>query len=108
MTKGAEDHARWQQCSPFIRGKTDARKLDCKKCGACCMGQIVPVQATDNVPILMVADYFMRQVGGRCVALVGALGRETSCTIYKQRPAVCRALKKGSWACLAIRSDWGF
>ena len=32
----------------------------------------------------------IRGGGGRCVALVGAVGESVSCSIYDSRPAVCR------------------
>ena len=46
---------------------------------------------------------YMRMHAGRCAALdirVGATGRrEFFCTIYAQRPQVCRDLARGSPAC---------
>jgi Fe-S-cluster containining protein len=56
----------------------------------------------------MVNGFEMRRNKGRCVALEGRLGHEVSCTIYDQRPEICRTMEKGSMGCLAIRANWGF
>lgn len=102
--------------------------LDCQKCGACCVEQLVVLMPGDNVPFHMTYDKscvsvendeglpdglspldlcigtVMRSQFGKCVALEGKIGVETSCSIYKNRPVVCRTMKKGDWACIAVRN----
>lgn len=41
---------------------------------------------------------FMRVASGRCVNLVELEG-QFSCAVYERRPAVCRALERGSPEC---------
>lgn len=85
-------------------------ELDCTKCGACCMGQLVLLMPADKVPLMMRDDRGvaqMREVCGRCVALRGRLGIDTTCSIYEDRPEICRVLKPGCWACIDIRNQWG-
>lgn len=100
--------------------------LDCQKCGACCLDQLVVLMPGDNVPFHMVIDkscaslehdddlpdgmtpldhcgLVMRNQFGRCVALEGRPGVEVSCKIYENRPAVCRVMQKGTQACQEIR-----
>lgn len=84
--------------------------LDCQKCGACCIGQLVLVIHGDNIPLHMtdggplpsmrVDDY------GRCIALRGRLGVNVTCAIYGQRPQICKALKIGSQVCKESRRRW--
>jgi Fe-S-cluster containining protein len=45
----------------------------------------------------------MRCTGERCVALVGDVGVETSCSIYANRPDVCRACQPGDEECQTAR-----
>lgn len=83
--------------------------FDCKTCGACCTNhQLILVRPGDNVPFTMMADgHRMRQREGRCIALLGRVGKLVECTIYENRPAVCKALAIDSWACRAIREGCG-
>jgi hypothetical protein len=41
---------------------------------------------------------------GRCAALVVADGDRFLCSVYEQRPAVCRELERGSPACEGERA----
>ncbi len=102
--------------------------LDCRKCGICCVsltwgdtyvdvtpadekrlgkrfvrlhvihGEIRTRPTTNKTgPIKGVEDC-------RCVALRGSIGKQVSCTIYENRPKVCRkALRPGDSQCLAVR-----
>ena len=45
---------------------------------------------------------YMKQAGGACVAL-RRVGQGFACSIYAQRPDACRALLRGSAACLEER-----
>ena len=106
--------------------------LNCQKCGACCLDQLVVLMPDDNVPFHMVMDksrasvkhndglpdgmtpldycigLVMRKQFNRCVALEGKPGVEISCKIYENRPVVCRVMKKGTQACLEMRSHCHF
>lgn len=80
---------------------------DCRKCGACCVDQLILVRDDDRVPMMMVDGDFMRRQLGRCVALCGRVGINTHCSIYSQRPAICRAMIPGVKECLIIRESCG-
>lgn len=89
----------------------------CLACGACCFSQLptyVRVSGEDWTRLgdkaEAVAHFighraYMRMAGGRCAALAvrdGAAGaREFFCTVYADRPQVCRDLERGSAACAA-------
>ena len=101
--------------------------LDCQKCGACCLDQLVVLMPGDNVPFHMTIDkscvsvmyneglpdgltpldhcvgLVMNNQFGRCIALEGKVGVEVSCKIYENRPVVCRVMKKGTEACREMR-----
>jgi len=102
------------------------KELDCQKCGACCLDQLIVLMPGDKVPFHMTYDkscvsvehndlpdgltpidhcagLVMRNQFGRCVALNGKVGDDVSCEIYETRPAVCQVMKKGDWACQEIR-----
>ena len=102
--------------------------LDCQKCGACCVDQLVVLMENDDVPYHMVTDksgikveyddglpkgstpldlcfgMVMRQQLGRCIALDGRVGIGVECKIYDGRPAVCQVMQAGGWACRDVRS----
>ena len=86
---------------------------DCRPCGRCCFDEraaYIPVfgvdldRMGDRARSLVVEgrDHrSMRFDEGRCAALVIDPARRTfSCGIYDERPDVCRALARGSGACL--------
>jgi len=84
----------------------------CLRCGACCASFRVAFHwsETDAFPGGGVPEAFavkldphrvaMRGTLGdgaiRCTALQGTVGKDTSCSIYAQRPSVCREMK-ASW-----------
>lgn len=101
----------------------DARQLDCLACGACCHGDEgwVPVGREDDarvdatpalarhVVLLRHGEYAkrsLRMVDGACSALARD-GGPTRCTIYEDRPSLCRALQVGSPGCLSARRAHG-
>ena len=45
----------------------------------------------------------MRCHGNRCAALVGALGSRAHCSVYANRPLVCREFQPGSEDCIMVR-----
>jgi Fe-S-cluster containining protein len=89
----------------------------CQACGACCFSQLptfVRVSgkdwsrlgpATNRVAHFIGNRAYMRLVGGHCAAL--RIGRDLTgnlaffCTVYENRPEICRNLDRGSPACLA-------
>ena len=77
--------------------------IDCQTCGACCRGFTVEVDVQDEVhPRLVKQALFgpvMRERCGQCIALKGEVGKQVRCTIYEDRPQVCREFEQGSAAC---------
>ena len=47
---------------------------------------------------------FMKMKHGHCVALSTAIPNRFLCTVYEDRPELCRALEPGSVACLEARA----
>ena len=98
--------------------------LDCQACGACCATFDVWLMESDldrferspNLLHLTVIHpgaaagqwRFMRrnEKTGQCAALEGGL-RSCRCTIYEQRPTLCREFEPGSEDCLEARRKYG-
>jgi uncharacterized protein len=81
----------------------------CTNCDAVCCRLTVVLMPEDDVPEhlttrteagLTVMD---RDEGGWCVAIDGS---RMCCSIYEQRPAVCRKFAMGGPYCLAERADY--
>lgn len=117
-----------------IFGNSNAPKLDpnknyCLDCGACCnffkvyfpkeessaLGGQVPadfVEKYDRKNINMIGRQKFRG-GVRCKALEGEIGKQVSCSIYENRPSVCRAFEVISPEgvqnprCAKARKDFG-
>jgi len=90
--------------------------FDCNACGACCSHSSAwPRFSTeadsqlDRIPAEHVSrdESGMRCDGARCSALVGKVGKSTSCSIYDIRPDVCRACVPGGGDCLIARRALG-
>ncbi|HET8942428.1 MAG TPA: YkgJ family cysteine cluster protein [Rudaea sp.] len=79
----------------------------CLRCGACCayfrvafhwseaesfLGGVVPAELTVKLDPHRVAMRDTNRIQPRCVALSGTVGKDASCSIYAQRPSVCREL----------------
>ena len=88
----------------------------CQSCGACCAYSenwprfsIEDDAALELIPAKFVnaKQSGMRCEGGRCSALSGQVGVETSCTIYSVRPEVCRTCMPGDAECDIARRKWG-
>ncbi len=95
-------------------------ELDCQTCGACCHLYDVLLDAADEEhferrPRLIALTYIHRLGNGHelrflrrdartdaCVAFAGPL-EANRCTIYADRPHLCRAFEVGSPDCLAAR-----
>lgn len=82
---------------------SDDEANPCKHCGACCThyrvsfyqgelqsnGGVVPTEMVSPINSFMVAMKGSEQ-GGRCGALKGEIGENSTCSIYHNRPSVCR------------------
>ena len=88
----------------------------CRTCGACCSYSAEwPRFSLESeaqlglIPPGLVAEHErgMRCTGDRCAALVGTVGRSTSCAIYPLRPDVCRACLPGGAECREARRRFG-
>jgi Fe-S-cluster containining protein len=94
---------------------SDANLPECLSCGACCFGQIeryVAVSGDDHLRLGDAADAltvfvenrcYMRMHDGHCAALQLTPAGRFVCSVYEQRPAVCRELARGGPACEAER-----
>lgn len=103
--------------------------LDCTRCGACCCNSddnraeafvdYVQIFPSDSLYTnhRARAEWAVRNARGewhlrlaedhRCVALSGPVGQSVHCTIYAQRPAVCRRVEPGGEECLNARRERG-
>ena len=100
-------------------------KLDCCACGACCcLGYDVLLTSEEAErfeadPRLSKLTWLYRSSGGltaqflrkdektgHCIALEGDLGH-VRCTIYSERPSLCRVFEVGSPDCLEARAKMG-
>jgi Fe-S-cluster containining protein len=103
-------------------------EYDCTTCGACCFGKRDYVQvfahdaamlgpartaelvapAIAQIPASVGRESepkrFMKMTHGHCVALSTATPNRFLCTVYEDRPVLCRALEPGSAACLEARA----
>ena len=94
----------------------DAALSPCQACGACCnYSKDWPRFTTEDeahlarLPRRLVNfhDTGMHCVGDRCSALAGDVGVATHCTVYADRPDVCRACEPGDDACSMARDRHG-
>lgn len=83
--------------------------VDCRRCEAVCCRMTVLLMPDDDVPSWLVAcdEHGLEQMAhaddGWCVAL----DRDTMrCTIYAQRPQICRDFDMGGADCRAERRQW--
>ena len=103
-------------------------EYDCTSCGACCFGRRDYVQVfahdaarlgparTEELVAAPVGEIpasvgresepkrFMKMTHGHCTALSTATPGRFLCTVYEDRPELCRALEPGSAACLDARA----
>jgi Fe-S-cluster containining protein len=109
-------------------GAALAEEYDCTTCGACCYGkrdyvQVFPDDAarlgqarTAELVAPAVGESpasvgrepepkrFMKMTHGHCIALSVANPNRFLCTVYEDRPVLCRALEPGSTPCLEARA----
>lgn len=86
--------------------------IDCRTCGACCRGFTVDVDASDEVPEHLTKQdslfgWVMRERNGQCIALKGKVGVGCECSIYEDRPQVCRDCFQGCSVCNLARGLQG-
>ena len=83
--------------------------IRCSRCVAICCRLPVLLMGEDRVPRALTAEdergllHMARLDDGWCVALDRDSGR---CSIYAQRPAICRAFAMGGAECRAERDAW--
>jgi uncharacterized protein len=95
---------------------------DCVPCGACCVyGLVIPINrrepepleryievTLDEAPEVVVERAFARdEADGRCVNLAGEVGVAIGCTVYPDRPQMCRDFDAGSDRCFGYRRMFG-
>lgn len=88
----------------------------CLRCGACCsifrvafhwseaepaVGGGVPIGLTEKLDPHRLAMRYSHAASRRCIALQGTIGAAARCTIYAQRPSVCREVQ-ASWETGAV------
>ena len=108
-----------------------ASALDCRSCGACCVGDLddgtgfAHVSASDVVRMsrharsrlerqhvggeayLSTPTIATDELGKSCAFLRGTPGKRCSCGIYATRPDVCRDFRPGGPGCRSARIDLG-
>lgn len=101
----------------------DAPIPDCQTCGGCCACfPYIGVRPSEEVPKEkywditaegkdgeIVVDRFLKRNGENfaCQSLAGKIGENVSCTIYENRPRICRNFEAGSDKCHAVRRSYG-
>ncbi len=97
------------------------QEFDCLTCGACCSSAINKVvvfkvefdetkfshgKHIEKFTVLEGEDHKMKfTADGKCIALDGKVGECVSCTIYENRPFVCRTFEVGGSMCKKLRND---
>jgi len=101
---------------PTVTEPDNSTDSVCTSCGACCSFSpdwprftIEDDDALDRLPHHFVDHQFfgMRCEEDRCIALTGEVGIATSCSVYADRPEVCRACSIGDDACRMARAKHG-
>ena len=105
-----------------IREEYEAK---CQSCGLCCCHPLTKadgVVTTDSEMTYYSTEsvtyrwwhgeeitdtqtgFWMRRTSDeKCIALEGTLGQDVRCSIYDDRPSVCRQFEAGSEACIHLR-----
>jgi Fe-S-cluster containining protein len=103
---------------------TPVEALDCQACAACCHGDEgwVHVDAADDARVdgspalarLVVLTRHggyvkrsLKMIDGACAGLEKIASDRWSCSVYVDRPSVCRTVERGSDACRAARRTRG-
>jgi Fe-S-cluster containining protein len=86
-----------------------ADKPDCAHCDAVCCRLTVVLMPEDDVPFRFTTvtehgvTVMARDEDGWCVAIDQA---RMCCSIYEQRPQICRKFAMGGPYCLEVRADY--
>ena len=83
---------------------------NCLECGLCCCSNDPKwIEVTQKDALYMIDRYYlqdgnieayaMRMVDGRCIALKGNPGLSCFCSIYPNRPEICRRVMQGCEIC---------
>ncbi len=103
--------------------RVNSAEFDCRRCGACCLTfdvLLTPGEADEfadraalrsltvlyNGPFFPPPRFMRREADGKCAALAGGLG-DCACTIYEDRPNLCRVFEAGSDDCIEARARLG-
>lgn len=84
-------------------------KAQCDHCDAVCCRLTVVLMADDDVPLRFTTrnahgvEVMARDEDGWCVAIDQ---RRMCCSIYGQRPAICRKFEMGGPYCREVRADY--
>jgi hypothetical protein len=88
--------------------------IDCRACGACCAySESWPAFIGDGdgvgIPDELIDSGHGRMQchGNRCSALTGEIGNWAQCSVYANRPLVCREFQAGSDDCIMVRRSFG-
>lgn len=109
--------------SPYRNSSVSKRSREeppeCVTCGVCCsLPLVVTVPRGEEKRLeeyweITVEDVVVDRVIGRdlltghCINLAGTLGESVGCTIYEDRPNICRVFEAGSDRCLEYRRIYG-
>lgn len=113
------------------RVREEAALIDCRGCGACCVGGYddgcgfasvlkpdldrmsshirnkLNARSVGGEVYFATPSSFTEEFGASCSFLRGTPGRRVSCGIYDSRPDVCRKYIPGSRLCKAARAELG-
>lgn len=76
--------------------------MDCQNCGVCCLDERIPLHETDYVPLVFVdvSNASMKQINNACICFDHG---SRACSIYPERPKLCRMFVPGSPECRLTR-----
>ncbi len=116
-----------ERVRPRWGAPVDSTDYDCRACGACCLSpfaeqadyaRLTPAEREHFVRVgLPVVDRADDSCLGTkphgtdgtlaCVAFTGTVGGSCGCTVYEDRPRVCRTFEAGGLQCRIARHDAG-
>lgn len=84
--------------------------FDCQRCGGCCAYSaswpvLMGERDGEGIPedLIDCGNWRMQSYGNRCAALEGEIGSKVACSVYENRPLVCREFEAGSEDCRMVR-----
>ena len=85
------------------------------ECGCCCSNDPKWVEVTEADALFRIDRYYlqdgdiehyaMRMQNGHCIAFRGEAGVSCLCSIYSERPTICRTVQYDSEICRASRAS---